>query len=489
MRTDEHISDGGRRALAPRRLLRGALPAVLLLVAACTGDGGGGVAAAAAGQPGVAGVGDPLFPRLGNGGYDVRHYGLTLDYVPEGNELHGIAVVKARAKQELNAFNLDFKGLKVRTALVDGKSARVSRKGDEMTVTPRSTIAKGDEFEAKIVYDGTPQRLVDADDGKEGWVETDDGSVSLGEPMGSMTWFPGNHHPSDKATYDIDVTVPKGFTAVANGELKRKKVAEDGRTTFAWHTAEPMASYLASVAVGDFTVSETKTKNGLPVYVALDPDEAERSKGVETLIPKVVEWGSGLFGPYPFSGTGAVVDNNPDVDYALETQAKPYFPHAPDDLLVVHELVHQWFGNSVSPRTWRDMWLNESFPTYAEWMWEEKTGGRTVAKIFQDFYDGTDKLSKNIWDFPPGSPPADDVSGDPVYGRGAMVLHKLRVAVGDKTFFDILRTWTKEHRHGNAETREFIDLCEKKSGKDLGKLFESWLYGKAKPPRGAITVP
>ncbi|MFC8128057.1 M1 family metallopeptidase [Streptomyces sp. NPDC057302] len=424
---------------------------------------------------------DHLFPALGNDGYDVQHYGLTLDYTPDGNRLAGTAVITARATRDLPRFGLDFAGLHVRGARVDGSDARFSRKKNKLTLTPARPIGKGKTFKATVRYDGTPRMLTAADGGDEGWIETDDGVAALGEPTGSMTWFPGNHHPSDKATYDIDVTVPSDYTAVSNGTLRGTRQRGE-RTTFSWRNSEPMASHAASVVTGVFDISTSTTDDGLPLYTAVDPDEAEGPVDVPELLPEVIDWASDRFGPYPFSSAGAVVDHLPDLGYALETQTKPYFQEAPDARLVVHELAHQWFGNSVTPRAWQDMWLNEGFATYAEWLWDEEHGHRSAQETFDSFYDGTHPESEGIWDFPAADPPsATRVSDSPVYGRGAMTLHQLRKAVGDRTFFTVLRTWTREHRHKNADTEQFIALCEKESGQDLSDLFGTWLFSAGRP--------
>ncbi|MFG2194211.1 M1 family metallopeptidase [Streptomyces sp. NPDC048639] len=441
------------------------------------------------GKPGRNGVGDSLFPHLGNGGYDVAHYGLRLHYVPETNHLKGTATITARATQDLSRFNLDFTGLHVRAAKVDGASADVVRVKDELTLTPTKAVGKGESFKASVTYDGTPREIEDAGGDVEGWVETDDGSTALGQPTGSMAWFPGNHHPSDKATYDIAFTVPKDedgdpYDVVAGGELMEVEERGD-RVTSHWRINEPMASYLANVSVGYFEITRDRTDEGLPVHIAIDPDEAEEAQKVKDLVPEITAWASRRFGPYPFSSTGAVVDHLPGLQYALETQPKPYFYEAPDEKLLVHELAHQWFGNSVTPRKWKDMWLSEGFATYAEWLWEEEHGGKTARETFESFYDGTHDESGGIWDFAPADPPsADRVSDSPVYGRGAMVVHKVREAVGDTTFFRILRAWTRQYRHGNAETRQLIALCEETAGKDLSEIFDIWLFDETKPSRG-----
>ncbi|GAA2729065.1 M1 family metallopeptidase [Streptomyces nogalater] len=478
---------GPPRPVAGGRLSRWVPATAFLLVVttSCTGSAPGD-GAPSGGRPGAAGVGDRLFPALGNGGYDVTHYGLTLDYVPETNHLKGTAVITARATQPLSRFDLDLSGLRVRTVTVQGARAQVARSKDELIVTPGKTVRNGETFRTVVTYDGTPRTLKGDDGGVEGWVKTDDGSAALGEPSGSMTWFPGNHHPSDKATYDITVTVPKDedgdpYDVISNGELVSEEDSGEAVTRH-WRNQEPMAGYLAHVSVGYFEIHKGWTGHDVPVYVAVDPDEAEGSADVAGMVSEIVDWAGDRFGPYPFSSAGAVVDHLPGLGYALETQTKPYFDAAPDRALLVHELAHQWFGNSVTPRRWSDMWLSEGMATYAEWLWEEEHGGRSTPEIFQAFYDGTDAESEGIWAFPPPEPPgAGHVSDPPVYGRGAMVVHKVREAVGDETFFGILRTWTRQHRHGSADTRQFIALCESESGKDLGALFDTWLFGEGKP--------
>jgi len=457
--------------------------ALTLVVTACSGPGG------AHATPGSEGVGDPYFPEAGNGGYDVTHYALTLTYTPDTHALTGTAQITARATRGLSAFDLDFKGMEVKSLTVDGRKTSWTRKGQELRVRPPSALPKGRTFRTTVRYSGTPETITDPDGSEEGWLRTADGALALGEPTGSMAWFPGNDHPSDKATYDITITVPKGLQAVSNGELRTETTAGDGRTTYGWRMTHPMATYLATVAIGHYDITRTTTKNGLPVYVAVDPQEAAASRKVLARLPEIMEWEEYNFGPYPFSSTGAIVDRRGDAGYALETQARPFFPGAPDTATLVHELAHQWYGDSVTPKTWRDMWLNEGFATYAEWLWAEDHDGDTAQQTFDALYKGDyydDKADNEaIWAFPPADPTsAAHISDSPVYERGAMILQKIRRTVGDARFYDIIQGWAAAHRHGNANTADFTAYVEKMApGKNFDGIWKDWLYGHGKPPR------
>lgn len=446
----------------------------LLCVLPLTACGGG-----VHGRPGSHGLRDPYFPKAGNGGYDVTHYGLTLAYDPDRHRLTGTAVITARATEDLSALDLDLAGMEVGGVSVEGKDARFHRAGQELTVRPHDELDKGRTFRVTVRYSGTPRTLTDPDGSKEGWLPTADGALALGQPVGAMAWFPSNDHPSDKAAYDIAVTVPEKLTAVSNGELTGTTTA-GGHTTYRWHTGEPMASYLATVAIGDFQVSRSTLKNGLPVYVAVDPDLAAASRPALAQLPGIMDWEEKTFGPYPFSSTGAIVDRVSAVDYALETQNRPAFAEAPDTGTLVHELAHQWYGDSVTPKSWRDMWLNEGFATYAGWLWNADHGGRTAQQTFDALYRDGDA---DLWAFPPARPSsAAHISDRPVYDRGAMVLHKIRQAVGDKAFFGLLRDWAATHRHGNADTADFTAYVEHKApGKDFGTIWMNWLYGDGRP--------
>jgi len=466
------VTPPGRQHLRRRTAVLATVPVALAALVGAAGP-------TAPGTAGAAGAGDPYFPLSGNGGFHVRHYDLTLRYDTSSRHLDGRAVLDARATQHLSRFDLDLKGLKVTGVTVDGTPAAFRRDGQELVVTPRHTLPAGRGFRVTVTYDGTPKPVTDPDGSADGWIPTDDGAFVAGEPQGAMTWFPANGHPKDKSSYDITVTVPQGRTAVSNGMLLGQRT-EQGRTTFHWRETRPMAAYLATVTVGTFKVEQYTTRDGIRVYDAVDPREASAAAPVLRKLPSVLAWESKLFGPYPFRSAGAIVDHAPAVGYALETQTRPLYDSAPDIGTLVHESAHQWFGDSVSLTAWKDIWLNEGFATYAEWLYTEQHGGDTAQKTFDALY--ARPASTHLWAFPPGDPGSGkNIFDTPVYARGAMTLHELRKAVGDRDFFRILRAWSAAHRDGHGTTAQFTQLAERISGKRLDGLFHTWLFTKGKP--------
>jgi len=465
---------------------RGALALALVIGAAAP-------AGAAAFSPGATGAGDPFFPLAGNGGYDVRNYSLNLDYDPRSNALDASATVSARATQDLSRFDLDFRGLHVGTVTVDGVPAQFIRKGQELVITPATGLRKGRGFEVKVTYDGHPSYVLDPDKSKDGWIPTDDGAFVANEPQGSPTWYPANDTPNDKATYDFVVTVPKGRTVIANGVLVSR--TDNGDTvTWRWHEGVPMAPYLATVTNGVFETDFGALPGGLPRYDAVDPQtrrygqkspEPELAWERLAIEPEVVSFFSDLYGPYPFDSVGGIVDWAPDVFYSLESQTKPNYWVVPGSpATVVHELAHQWFGDSVSLARWPDMWLNEGFATWSEWIWSERHGGETAQQSFDELYATPESsdAGQDLWfPAPAALPDASVLFSTPVYDRGAMTLQALRRRVGDATFFSILRTWYAEHRDGNVTTADFTSLAERISGQDLGHFFRVWLYEEGRP--------
>jgi aminopeptidase N len=451
------------------------------IAVAALGAVAAGPAAAGPGdpQPGAPGLGDPFFPQAGNGGYDVRNYRLEVSYDPTTKDFEGRATIRARAVQALSRFNLDLRGFfDVDAVMVGGVPAEVARDGQELMITPARPLPAGRAFAVTVRYSGTPQAVVDPDGSIEGWIPTADGAFVVGEPQGAPGWFPANDNPRDKATFDIRVTVPAGVTAVANGRLV-SKITRKGTTTWSWRAGDPMAPYLATATLGTFSLT-TSDVDGIPSYVAVDPSQEAAAAPALATLPDILRYFTGLIGPYPFDTVGAIVDDAPEVGYALESQTRPVFDRAPDDVTLAHELVHQWFGDSVSLTVWPDIWLNEGFATYGEWLWQEHTGAATAQARFDALY--ATPAEDPFWTVPPTglAGPADLFAG-PVYERGAMALQALRAKVGDDAFFAILRAWYAENRNGNVTTDDFTELAERVSDMDLAAFFDAWLVQPVKP--------
>jgi aminopeptidase N len=483
-----------RRRPATGAAVAGVLVAALLAGAAgCTGEraapapsppAGSGAAPAPEFAPGAPGAGDPYFPSAGNGGYDVVHYDLAVSYTPATDELAGEATLTATATADLSRFNLDLSALTVGAVTVDGAAAGFAHDGGELVVTPAAGLPSGARFTVSVRYGGVPRPATHPRLGSDGFHHTGDGAFALGQPQSAATWFPVNDHPLDKATYAIAVTVPEGLAAISNG-LPAGRSTAAGRTTWSWRMPTPMASYLAVLAIGDYRV-HTGEHDGRPVVIAVhDSLPAGVDEQLEST-PRIADFLATQFGPYPFGAYGGIALADSRIRFALETQSRPiygpsFFADGRDGTwVIVHELAHQWFGDSVSVHHWDDIWLNEGFATYAEWLWEEHAGGRPVAELFDAAYDGG---TDNFWSVPPGDPGPDSLFHAAVYRRGAMTLHALRMAVGDVAFFRILRGWAADNRDGNADTARFIAHCERVSGARLGDLFDAWLYEPGRPAR------
>jgi aminopeptidase N len=448
--------------------------------------------AAAAFTPGAAGAGDPFFPQAGNGGYEVRHYSLKLDYQPQNEQLAGDVTITARATQDLSSFNLDLRGFKVSSVRVNGSAASFTRKGQEMTITPSAGLRRSRDFTVRVVYAGHANYVLDPDHSKDGWIPTDDGAYVVNEPQGSPTWFPANDTPKDFATYDFAITVPEGRTALANG-LFVSQTDNGDTTTWRWREDRPMVTYLTTATNGVFELRTRTLANGLPEYNAVDPNTrlfGAKSPNPElawtrlAVQPEALQFLIDLYGPYPFDSIGAIVDYAPNVFYSLESQTKPNYWVIPSELTIVHELAHMWFGDAVVLERWPDMWLNEGFATWSEWIWNEHKNVKSAQQQFDELYAIPEDSSagQDLW-FPAPNALADasELFHTPVYDRGAMTLQALRQKVGQPTFLEIVRSWYAENRHSNVTTADFIALAERKSGQQLDQFFQAWLFEEGRP--------
>jgi aminopeptidase N len=415
--------------------------------------------------------------RTGNGGYDVDHYALDLAWDPARQHLDGVTTIDAVATQTLASFSLDLIGLDVVAVEVDGAPARWERRDDhELVVAPAHGLPEEATFRTVVRYDGTPVVIAGAEPIDPGF-RTDGREVHVAsEPVGAATFFPSNDHPTDKASYEIRVTVPDALDVAANG-LLRETIADDGAGTETWvfEAPDPMATYLVQVVVANLRFEDLRGPAGLPIRNAYDADlAADVGAGFERQ-GEMIDFFDDLFGPYPFAAYGVVVVDE-DLGFALETQTLSLFgSNTPGEPTVAHELAHQWFGDHVSLGSLRDIWLNEGFATYAQWLWQEHRGDGTIDEIAAA-WAGVPGL-----DVPPADPGASGLFHSTVYVRGALTLHVLRHELDDDAFFELLRTWVDRYGGGSATTADFEALAEEVAGRDLHALFEAWLHGSELP--------
>jgi aminopeptidase N len=439
---------------------------------------------------GASGAGDPYFPFAGNGGYDVQHYDLDITYSPPApapaplsGQFEGVATIELRATQDLDRFNLDLRGMDVHRVMINGRrAAKVAPPPEgaevegqawwqvqdeeerkwELVVQPRPKIKAGRSVDVVVEYGGATTRPEDIEGALYGWVTTRDGAMVVNEPDGAMTWYPVSDHPTDKATYAFEITVPQGKVAVANGLPAREPTTDDGWTTWYWDASDLQASYLSTASVGDYELRESETPDGLPIIDAVDdnltPNNLSRTNASLALEAEMIGFLE-QYGPYPFNSAGSIVDDD-SVGYALETQTRPVYSRVAGEGTVMHELAHQWFGNAVSPHRWADIWLNEGWATYAEWTWSEDQGRETAQEQFDDVM----------------STPAEDEFWDT-----AIADHALREQIGDEDFHAGAREWVSQYDAGTASTADFEALFEEVSGKNLEEFFDVWLHTPEKP--------
>jgi len=425
----------------------------------------------------TSGIGDPYFPTLGDPGYRVRHYDLALRVDPRTDTLAGTATISATAQRRLTRFRVDLAGLHVSRVAVNGKRTAVVQDHDKIVISPGTVLATGAAFSITVTYGGHPSPGVVPGIGlANGWITNGATSFTLGEPDAARRWFPANDHPSEKATFTFRVTVPAGLTAVANGRLVHQSQTSAG-VTDEWQEDAPMAPYLAQVVVGNLIVDQHPGPGGVLLRNAYSPDTQASAAPAVADTATMLSFFTDQFGPYPFREYGVVVPDMSASGFGFESQTLSLL--SPDvfaqrvaaSTTLSHELAHQWFGDDVSPALWRDIWLNEGFATYAEWLWEDHALGVPLSVNIAD----ARRILSRAQPTPVDNPGVDAMFAPTVYQRGALTLDALRRDVSDPVFFRILRTYLQHFAGRSATTRDFITTAETVAGRDLGPLFTAWL--------------
>lgn len=427
---------------------------------------------------------DEYLPQNGNRGYRVSRYDLELTYKVASNRLAGRAEITAVTTAVRPRFALDLaQALTVSKVFVNGaKAAKYVHQQGKLVITPQQRIPAGGVLAITVQYAGVP-KPVRGPWGEVGWEELTEGALVASQPNGAASWFPCDDHPSSKASYRISITTDSPYYALANGTLLRKQTRAS-QTTWVYDQPEPMASYLATIQIGPYSKYRIgPAHNPIPMQAIVPARLRAQFEHDFARQPQMMAVFSEKFGPYPFAHYTVVVTGD-ELEIPIEAQGISIFGANHCDgrrgaeRLVAHELAHQWFGNSLTIRQWRDIWLHEGFACYAEWIWSEAAGGPTADQLARA---ARHNLARQPQDIVVGDPGPQRMFDDRVYKRGALTLHALRLELGETNFFDLLREWTIRYRHASVTAEEFTDLAGHYSTVPLRPLWEGWLYREPLP--------
>jgi len=448
--------------------------------------------AAPAARAAAALAADPVLPGPGNAGYDVTSYDLDLAYRSGAGTVDADVTIVARATAALGTVELDSAGARIGRVDVDGRPAAFAQRGEKLVLDPVTGVGPGETFRVRVRYTVDPRRAA----ARSAWVHTDDGFAIAGQPDLAHSVFPCNDVPRDKAAFTVHLDVPEGLTGVANGVLSGTRTAA-GRTRSTYVSAHPMATELLQVVVGKYTVVERTGTRGQELRDVVPTAGAAALEPALALTPGQLDWLEGRLGPFPLDTYGLVPvdsDDPPNFDFTgLETQTltlyRPTYLVQPERNIaphMMHELVHSWFGNSVTPRTWSDLWINEGHADYYgllyryERGWPDSRGFTTMADRMRHAYALGDAWRASSG--PVASPTAGNLWDGQRYLGGVLALYALRQEVGERDFDRIERTFLARFRDRGAGTGDYLAVVEQISGVGPAGLLREWLYGTGTPP-------
>lgn len=413
---------------------------------------------------------DASAATVADGRYDVTGYDVTVDYRPKGKTLRGTTVVTATAREQLNGLALRLDGPRARAVTLGGKPASFSQEGERLVVEPTAPVGAGTTFRVRVEYAGRPG---------PGWLPTrSGGAVTMLDS--SAAWFPVHADAHDKADFRLTARVPEGWTAVSVGRQGPVSRGE-GTTAFRWEQ-EGVAPADLAVSIDRFTVDRSTLSDGTRVVNAYAPGLEKATKPMADRLPEILDFLSGLFGPYPFRDAGNVFVHVNDSGPGTAPATRPVYLGAGNATymtldMVVHEQAHQWYGVSAAPNASEDDCLSECFASYAPWLWDDANNGGDLDARYREQVEAS-RDDTEAWNelYRPGSTP-----GIGLYTKGPLALHALRRQLGDDAFFRLLKEWPQRHADSYAGWPRFEALAEEVSGQQLDDFFAAWVRGSGVP--------
>lgn len=438
--------------------------------------------------------------------YDLRHVALDLKFDWNAEQAFGTATLTFApllANTKTATFNAEL-GAVNSVKLADGKALQYKLDADKETLTveldrayqPNQTVTVAIDYRSGKPKGGSPiggaaltfikPNDRDANRPRQIW--------SQGQPENNRYWFPSFDHPSDFRTSELRATVEKPLMVISNGKLVSTTENKDNTRTFHWKMDVPYTNYLTSVIVGEYATVEGKYQD-IPVLSYVYPNELAEGKASTGRLPQMVEHFSNVTGlKYPYNkyvqtmvkDFGGAMENitaTTMTDTIIQDERALLTGDTED--IQAHELAHQWFGDYVTCRDWSDIWLNESWATFMEVVWEEKSDGREEALLqnreHQDAYFGTWRQGTRRPVVTKNYANPDAVFDTYAYPRGGATLFMLRSQLGEDNFWRAVNYYLKKHANQPVTTDDFRSAIEESTGQSMDIFFDQWIYKMGHP--------